>query len=373
MVGDHARRKALMRMRRRVAVWGGAVLAAGVVWAVLFAPVGTPQPLAHLEARPGPSPQSGTRGASFKLTQSRPELGIRLSTDLRGTGVAVGVDDADGNPLCNAQWYSGKERRLFGFSPPNGFPPGRYGLRVVENQALGRYAVDVLPSRPKDLTMLRFVALVGACLLVIGGLYARSWLLARRGRAQPQSAMLKRAAQWVLAGLVVAIAYVLAHEGGHALALAAFGLGVDIRRSDFIGLHGQPHVVGIATSREHLAAWQDTTIPTAGAALPTILAYVLFALWISGPGRRLRSRSELADWIWSWLVGAFLFAHFGWVLAATGLVTDDDYLGLIRSIGEARALANVVIFAVGVVNAVIIYIVVRHLVEIVRKLRRSFG
>jgi len=371
--GCHIEVKGHVRKGRRVAVWGGAVLAVAATWAVLFAPVGTPKRLAHLEASLGPSPQSGTRVAGFELTQSRPELAIRLSTNLQGTGVAVGVDDAHGNLLCNAQWYSGKERRWFGFSPPNGFPPGRYGLRVVENQALGRYSVDVLPARPKGLGMSRFFALMGAWLLVIGGLAVRSRILARRGRAQPQSIMLKRAAQWALAGLAVGTAYVLAHEGGHALALAAFGVGVDIRHSDFLGLHGQPGVMGIATSREHLAAWQNATIAMAGPALPTILAYVLFGFWIAGPGKKLRSRSPLADEIWSGLVGVFLFAHFGWVLAATGLVTDGDYLGFIRNIGQARALADAVLGAVAIVNAVIIYIVGRHLVEIVRRLRPAGG
>lgn len=355
-----------MLTRRRVVTWGAAVLAAGVTWAVLFVPVGTPRPLAHIEATLGPSPQSGIRVANFELTQSRPELGISLSTDLRGRGVTVGLDDANGKLLCNAGWYSGKDRRVFGFSPPNGFAPGRYRLRVMENQALGRYAVEVLPARPKGIGMSRFVALMGAWLLVIGGLFVRSRILARRGRVQPQSAVLKRAAQWVLTGVVVAIAYVLAHEAGHALAMTAFGLGVDFSRSDFLGLHGQPGVMAGSTSREHLAAWQDATISLAGDALPTALAYLLFALWISGPGKRLRSRWRLVDEIWSWLVGAFLFAHFGWVLAATGLVADADYMGLIRSVGDARALANVAIVAVGVVNAMIIYIVARHLRDIMR-------
>jgi len=371
--GRHVKVKGYMRKARRVATWGGAVLAAGAALAVVFAPVDTPKPLAHLEVSLGPSPHSGTRMAGFELTQSRPELAITLSTDLQGTGLAVGVSDAQGNLLCNAQWYSGKERRRFGFSPPNGFPPGRYGLCVVENQALGRYTVEVLPSRPRDTMMPRFIALVGALLLVIGGLSARSWLRARRGHAQPQSIMLKRAAQWAVAGLAVGSAYVLAHEGGHALAMVAFGLGVDFSRSDFLGLHGQPGVMGGSTPRDLLAPWQNATISMAGAALPTILAYVLFGLWISGPGKRLRSRSALADEIWSWLVGAFLFAHFGWVLAATGLVSDADYAGLMSSIGEWRTAANVIIVAVGVINAVIIYIVARHLVDHFRRLRPAAG
>ena len=349
------------------------MLAVAATWAVLFAPVGTPKPLAHLEASLGPTAQSGTRVAGFELTQSRPELAIRLSTDLRGRGVTVGLHDADGRMLCSAGWYSGKERRLFGFSPPNGFVAGRYELRAVENQALGRYAVDVLPARPKGLGMSRFFALVGAWLLVIGGLSARSWLRARRGHAQPQSAMLKRAAQWAVAGLAVGIAYVLAHEGGHALAMVAFGLGVDFSRSDFLGLHGQPGVMGGSTPRDLLAPWQNATISMAGAALPTILAYVLFGLWISGPGKRLRSRSALADEVWSWLVGAFLFAHLGWILAATGLVSDADYAGLMSSIGQWRTAANVIIVAVGVINAVIIYIVARHLVDHFRRLRPAAG
>jgi hypothetical protein len=83
--------------------------------------------------------------------------------------------------LCNASWQSGNRRRSFGFSPPGGFPPGRYALRVVENQALGRYAVDVLPARPKGFVMPRLFALVAGCLLVIGGLSVRCRLLARRG------------------------------------------------------------------------------------------------------------------------------------------------------------------------------------------------
>jgi len=330
---------------------------------MLFAPLGTPKPLAHLEVSLGPSPQSGTRLAGFELTQSRPELAIRLSTDLRGPGVAVGVNDAHGKSLCNAQWFSGKDRSLFGFAPPNGFAAGRYELRVVENQALGRYAVDVLPARPKGFVMPRFFALMGAWLLAIGGLSVRSRLLARRGRAQPQSAMLKRAAQWALAGLAAGIAYVLAHEGGHALAAAAFGV-LDIRHSDFLGLRGQPGVM--TTSRERLAAWQNATFSIAGPVLPTILGYLLFALWISKPGRRLRSRSSLADEIWSGLVGVLLVGQFGYVLAATGLVTDGDYLGFIRNIGQARALADAVLGAAAIVNAVIIYIVGRHLRDIVR-------
>ena len=349
------------------------MLAVAATWAVLFAPVGTPKPLAHLEASLGPTAQSGTRVAGFELTQSRPELGIRLSTDLRGRGVTVCLHDADGRMLCSAGWYSGRQKNLFGFSPPNGFLPGRYGLRVVENQALGRYAVEVLPARPKGLGMSRFFALVGACLLVIGGLSVRSRLLARRGRAQPQSIMLKRAAQWAVAGLAVGFAYVLAHEGGHALAMVAFGVGVDIRHSDFLGLRGQPGVMGGSTPRDLLAAWQNATISVAGPALPDILAYVLFGLWLSGPGKRLRSRFALVDEVWSWLVGAFLFAHFAWVVAAAGLVSDADYAGLMSSIGEWRTAANVIIVAAGVINAVIIYIVARHLVDHFRRLLRTAG
>jgi len=334
--------------------------------AVLFAPVGTPKPLAHLEASPGPTPQSAIRVIPFELTDFRPTLAFRLATDLRGPGVAVGVNDADGQPLCNAQWFSGKDRRVFGFRPPDGFAAGRYELHVVENQALGRYAVDVPPERPKGFGMSRFFALMGTWLLVIAGLFVRSRILARRGHAQPQSAVLKRVVQWILAAVVVGTAYVLAHEGGHALALAAFGLGVDFRRSDFLGLHGQPGVMGMIASREHLAAWQNATIAMAGPGLPTLLGYLLFALWISGPGRRLRSKWRLADEIWSGLVGVFLFAHLGMILAATGLVSDGDYSGFIRNVGQAHIVANVAMVAIGVINAVIIYIVGRHLRGIIR-------
>lgn len=153
-----------------------------------------------------------------------------------------------------------------------------------------------------------------------------------------------------MAALAAGTGYVLAHEGGHALALAAFGVQVDIRRSDFLGLRGQPGVAGAPTARERLVPWQNAIVSAGGDILPTLLDYLLFALWISAPGRRLRSRSWLADALISLLVGVFLLAHFGWVPATMGLVTDPDHLGLVRSVGQSRALVDAVIWLIAVVK-----------------------
>ena len=321
-------------------------------------------PLKHIEVVRGPAPSSKTTEFGFELERFLKSLTLGVRSDLERPGVRIQLLDGSDKVLCQFG-FPEQYNKTFNFSVGKGFAPGRYKIRVIEKQVVGSYAIDLWEQGPATATQKRLL-LVGMAFLVTGGWYGYARVRCHQGRP-PRSLRWARAA-FIWAGFVAAmlVAYPLVHEGGHAIALAALGR-LDLVRSDFIGLGGEPHI-GRAFGGP-LLDWQEAIISMAGPALPTLVGYGLFALWLSKGARRMRARALILDAFWSAFIVLFLFAHVGYVLPATGLVIDSDYSAFVEHVRLARGQVNVLLGVTGIVNVAIICTVARYWMSLVRRLK----
>jgi hypothetical protein len=316
------------------------------------------KPIKRIVVYRGPAAYSGTTSHEFRLERFTDQLTVRVGNDA-GQPVDVEFVQASGKPLCRMRFGPGKVAR-YSFSVGRGFEAGSYTVRVVERELVGRYAIDLYPGGSPAAR--RRLLLVGVGFLAAGGWYA--YVSGRRAR-YPERVVRGARGVALCFGLAAAllVLYPLLHEGGHAIALAAFHR-LDLSDTDFIGLGGEPHA-GI-TPGPRLPAMQQWIVSLAGPALPTVVGYVLFLPWLSGRGRSLRNARPALDFFWSVLIAGFLFAWIGYLAPMTGLAGDSDYSGFVQGVGLSRWQANGILLVVMAANAAAIVAVVRHLLSLRR-------
>jgi len=333
------------------------------VW--LSVPLGRRRAVKHIAVPRTAQPRSQTREFDFQLEEFLREITIESVADPQSAGVRLELLDDSGARLWCSPLVKG--RRVLTFSVGNGFAPGRYTLRFIEHDVSGGYSVDV--SRPHPMTGSQKLWLfVGVASVVTGGLYARARGRGHRGHPQPNlrvTGLVFGCVSFWLAGMTIAT---LAHEGGHAIAASAFGV-LDLSRTDLLGLKGAPHV-GHAFGGP-VAPWQRAILSIAGPAFPTIIAYLSFTLWRSKSGKRIRSNAVVLDVFWSGLTALLLFGHLGLLLPMAGLMSDTDYSGFVENTGWSYSLSNALIGAVCIINTLLIFLLARHLIGLLRRLRGS--
>jgi len=168
--------------------------------------------------------------------------------------------------------------------------------------------------------------------------------------------------------LLVIFTYLLLHEGGHALASICFG-NFDWSRSDFLGLAGSPHS-GIRLDVE-LEPWQKAVQSIAGPLLPVLAGWVLFLAWRSARGKRIRFRSRFGDEVLSITILTLAVSSLGLLVPMAGWARDADYSGFIKNVPVGSWQANTALLLVVLTSMLILVSVVRHLVELGRRSRRS--
>jgi hypothetical protein len=311
---------------------------------------------AHAEAISTAQPRSAIQETRFELPHFLPELTLQTAADRQIANVRWQLLDGSGRPLCG--WPVQAGRHSSTFSVGRGFSPGRYVMRVSERGACGSYSVTLFAKPPLTGRQNGLLILLTTALLSSSG-YALLLPGAKRGRFRQAGRWMGAAFGLASFSLLALLLYPLLHEGGHALAAAAFGV-YDPAGSDLLGLRGEPHASGMR-GLEGVAAAPHAIISSAGPLLPTLVAYLSFALWRSRWGKRVRGRAPVADAFWCGLTAVLLFGHLGLLLPLAGLMQDADYRGFAEGSGPWHIAARALVVILALVNSALIVALLRHL------------
>ena len=301
---------------------------------------------------------------TFEVTASAPRFNLHIRSAHEPVHLLF---DLNGPDNCKILWDCGIKASDANFQCGRNLPPGSYTLRVREQNRVPEYVITVSTRASFSLWQkfgLLIVALFASSLL---------WFIAQKHSVERKETA-KRLAILVLAryclvlmslSLSALILYLLLHEGGHAIASLSFG-SFDFSRSDFFGIHGSPHA---GTSPDvHLPSWQRAIEDIAGPLLPTFAGYIVFALWATAWGRRMRQNNIMTDMFWSCSLFILLFPIIGLFIPMIGISADGDYDGFVKYAPLARWQINTLLSIVVIINAVILCKVVPHL----RRLKTQF-
>ncbi len=313
-----------------------------------------PASLAHVEAV-CTRPSSRTIDRDFELDRESPEFTISVRSRTEKTSFLVQLRDGSGKMLAQMSFLP-QYNNSFPFSVNGGFKPGSYRFRIVEQGVVGSYSVSL--ARGRSDSSPRQLLMVTLALAVSAGSYG--YALRRSGGDRRAPGVLK--ARYVLGCMLFAftmlIAYPLIHETGHALVLAYYGR-FYLEGTDFIGLHGTPHVS--RTAGPSLGVWGEAVMSMAGPMLPNLVGYLMFGTWLIF--RRWFARTSATDVFWSGITACMLFAQVFAFVPMTGLVSDGDYSGYISNIPIPHWQANGLLLLFSVINAAIILAIIKHLVR----------
>lgn len=327
------------------------ILVIGLLYAAVFAvPLPWLRPVLQVDGVFLEGGKAAPRRYPFVLARFSSQITLRVSSGLSGGPMLLRV-------RCGESWVqyhvSGHTHWSETFGLGNGFPPGTHTVEVEQNGARGRWRVEVIPGSPvtawQRILALIILGCVIACVAVAAG-----W-----GRGTASGVAWRQVRRMFALALLLMAAYPLIHESGHALALIAFGA-FRPADSDFLGLGGTPHV-GFRNGAV-LTGWQRAIVSGAGPLLPSLVGYVLLALWLSRRGRAVRQRLDVLDLCWSVLVVELLFGQVGALLPVLGSSQDGDYNGMVSS----------GVLPVWAVNAVMCVLVVLNLALLIAPARGAF-
>lgn len=320
-----------------------------------------PHPFFHRTVNRGSTPFSGTWQQTFEVAQPQPRFNVRIYSKGSTPQLSIDLESKTGIQLLRNFRIRTKHVR---FSCGKDLPAGPYTIRVREENVTGKYTIDI-SAKAAFSSWQKFLVLLCFLFVVSGVLY--TWQKHRSHTGKPAPALATVHILFLSSSLVAfaLFFYLLLHEGGHALASIWFG-NFDLSRSDFFGLHGAPHS-GVKPGIQ-LEDWQKAVQSITGPILPTLVGYVLFMVWRSRWGTRIRIQKTTVDIFWSFAIFTLLFAHLGMLLPMTGLHMDGDYNGFVSNVPFARWQANALLLLFASINAYMLYRTIPHLV----KLRRKF-
>ena len=352
------RRRLLVRLVTVVCAIVGAVLALTLTRrGVLFLSVPNPgEALCVLRTDPGP----GRWTAEFRT--EKPIDGFHVGVRLNERGQRVRM------------WLSGDysasvtlspRRRATRFTWGRSVPPGAFTL-TVEQDAEHSGALVVVADRDPGVTGHQVFS--RGLVLFVGMAGVLTWATRRRSDSRLHACSVHAFRALGLA-MVCLFAYLLLHEGGHALGAAAFGR-FDLSRSDFFGFHGAPHS-GIDSS-VHVQPWQRAIESFAGPVLPTLVGMAIFLAWRSRRGRRFRQRSVNAD-LFVTGICTMLLLPFAVVVPAyiMGLVSDGDWRGFIDNVPRPHALVFAILICATIACIGFLWRLVPHCLALLREKTRT--
>jgi len=225
--------------------------------------------------------------------------------------------------------------------------PGIHRL-VVEQDSGGGGGKVYVSERPLGMTGWQVYSRVLVVILVLSGV----WALAARKSKNAQHRLASRATfHYLLLALVLIFVYLLFHEGGHALFAILFGK-FSLADSDFWGISGHPSS-GLKLYAE-VEPWQRALVSFAGPAIPTLVGWVLFSVWISRSGRRLREARPVVNLYFTALA---LMCVFPFIVVAgqlLGMLSDGDWRGFINNVPGPLWLVKTVLWTAFVFNVAVI-------------------
>jgi len=194
-------------------------------------------------------------------------------------------------------------------------------------------------------------------LVLFSGIWA--WV-ARRSRNLRHRAVSSLVFQRLLLAFVLIFLYLLFHEGGHSLGQIAFGR-FDLTRSDFWGIHGSPHSGG--KPGPVLEPWQQAVISGGGPMFPNLVGWALFLIWLSPIGKRIRIGRPVINMYFSAIVAMSVFPFVAVAGCLLGIISDGDWEGFIGNVPGPLWLVKTLLWAVLLVNAVILWRVIPELIR----------
>lgn len=256
-------------------------------------------------------------------------------------------------------FFRGPVTRSMRFTCGREIPPGSYTV-ALQQEVGNRGGRVVIAQNPVGITgwQIWSRALVG--LVILSGLWA--WRTRRSGSGKQRAAS-AYVFQMLLLALILISLYLLLHEGGHALAALSTGR-FDASRSDFWGIHGNPHSgldAGVPVE-----PWQRALESFGGPALPTLVGWVLFLLWSLPFVERARESRHLLNLYLSAIVAMSVFPFIAIAGCLLGVISDSDWRGFIENVPGPLWLVHAVLWAALLVNAFILW-------RVVPEFRRAFG
>lgn len=283
-----------------------------------------------------------TTSARFTTTKTHDSFQVGVQNSVRGP-VRFSITGSQG---VIASATTDGSRFGLGLS----VPAGTYEVTLDRQTTTGSVLVVIAGEKPTFTTGWQIVSRIMLALVAASGL----WALATRRSGNPRH---RAGSAWVFGRLLLAVVviavYLLAHEGGHALAEIAVGR-FDWGRSDFFGLHGHPHSGG--TMGPALQPWQRAMISGSGPFLPMVVGVFLFVFWITPICRRVRARRPRVDlWFSAMVAGLLLPGLIATPLYLLNIVTDGDWHGFISNVPGPLWLVHGLLWLAVVVTAVALW------------------
>lgn len=337
---------------------------AGIALAVITVAVFTlgpeilpkPPALVHVKAVHN-EPSSRTIVRDFELKDSSEHFTISVRNDIKRSNYILQLLDGSGKMLTQLS-FKANYRDSFSFNSGRDYQPGRYQVRVIEQDVVGRYSMSIYQGRRLPSGVPSQLLIVTLLLGIAGVSYGYTLRRSGGDRRAPGVLKARYVLGCVLFAFIMMIAYPLIHETGHAIVLAHYGR-FDLHETDFIGLWGTPHAG--RTPGPSLGPWGEAVMSIAGPMLPNLIGYLMFGAWLAF--RRWFVRSSARDVFWSGITACMLFAQVFAFVPMTGLVSDGDYNGYISNIPIPHWQANGLLLLFSAINAAIVLAIVKHLVR----------
>jgi hypothetical protein len=340
-----------------------------IVAAWFLCPLPNPSPMKTIEADRKEFPGSAVIDEPFVCERDSNEMALDASCRLTAGRLEVELLDAGGRRLAGPFVITEDKDENDTFVTDDAFQQGQsYRLRCSERGAVGHYRVSI--SQPWPIAVgfgerylaalvvlaVGFVATGVLGLFGVGGSHMRQWC----GRFA-----------WIIFLAAFWLSYPITHEYGHILALKAFGA-YDSSMIRFLPVGGAPHVGGQPSAC--LRPWQIAATAIAGSLLPTLLAYVSFAAWLSPLGRTWRERHLHVDMGWSVLTLTLVFPQAVPIpMLFPGLVSDRDYSLFVQNVGPHLWIAISALCMIALINLTIVVWIVKHWVSRARAVRAGRG
>ncbi len=293
---------------------------------------------------------AGVPSVSASFTTQRKIKQFEVGIQSRGNHERLSLSISGSTGLICRVTVDDKNSR---FGCGGNIPPGIYKVLLSQEPGSKGASVVIAGEKPVLITGWQVWSRAYLGLVVLSGIWA---ILARKSGNQKQRTICVFVFRQLLLCCAMLFLYLLFHEGGHSLAEIIFGR-YDFSRSDFWGVHGNPHSGG--KSGPPLEAWQQAIISGGGPLFPTFVAWVLFLLWRSRVGRNLRSVRPTMNLYGSTIIAFLVFTGFivtpGYL---SGIMEDGDWIGFITNVHGPSWLVKGLLWGSFLISAIVLWRVV---------------
>lgn len=333
---------------KKIRVVSIAILCGGLcVWATRLGTVWgfrEKDALCVLELQGGESSASAT----FTTSETIERFFVAARPGASNEGLSLSITGRD------VTFFRGRITQSTRFSCGRDVAPGTYTV-ALRQEAGNHGGLVVIAENQVGFTGWQVWSRALLGLVAVSGTWAWG---ARKSRNVKYRVVSAYTFQTMLLALALIFVYLLFHEGGHALGSTLFGR-YDFARSDFWGIHGNPHS-GIR-SGVPIEPWQRAIESFGGPMFPTLMGWALFLVWGSRGGKQLRAGRPMVDLYSSAIVAMSVFPFLAIAGCLLGIISDSDWRVFIENVPGPLWLVKTLLWAVLLVNAIILWRVLPEL------------